>query len=198
MKPYRNRRQVMAGGLALAAGAVLSSRSRAALIWANTKTLVVYYSRTGHTRTVAEMIQRQTGGDLVAIETLKAYPQDYDTLVAQNVAEQRSGYLPPLRTRIDDIASYDIVFVGSPLWNVRLTPPVRSFLASHDLAGRTVAPFVTYIVSGLGHARQDIAELAPHACVMEGLAVLGADATLAEGKVADWLATLTNRQDISR
>ena len=85
------------------------------------------------------------------------------------------------------------VFIGSPLWNVRLTPPVRSFVASHNLAGKTVTPFVTYIVSRLGRAHEDIADVAPRARILDGLAVLGEDAKGAQSVVNQWLAALQNQ-----
>lgn len=188
------RREVVAGGLGLALGGLLATLPGAAQDWTGRRVLVVYYSRTGHTRTVAEMIQRQTGGDLVEIETVEPYPEDYDALVAQNAAEQQANFLPPLQTRVDDIGTYDTVFVGSPLWNVRLTPPVRSFLSSHDISGLTVAPFVTYIVSRLGRSREDIEEIAPQARLLDGLAVLGEEAGQAEGAVSEWLATVQSQQ----
>jgi flavodoxin len=187
----RNRREVMAGGLSVAIGGIMTSLPAAARDWTGRRVLVVYYSRTGQTRTVAEMIHRLTGGDLVQIETVEPYPDDYDALVAQNVVEQEANFLPILRTRIDNIGDDDIVFVGSPLWNVRLTPPVRSFLASHDLAEKIVVPFVTYIVSRLGRAHEDIAEVAPRARILDGLAILGEDAGQAGNAVGQWLADLT-------
>jgi flavodoxin len=154
---------------------------------AGRKILILYYSRTGHTRTVATQIHGLVGGDLVEIRTVEPYPDDYDALVAQNAEEQRSDYKPPLRTAIDNLAEYDLIFIGSPLWNVRLTPPIRSFLSSHDLSGKIIAPFVTYIVSGLGRSRRDIEELCPDTTVLDGLAVLGEDASEAETKVLEWL-----------
>lgn len=81
---------------------------------------------------------------------MEPYPDDYDALVARNAAQQRSDYKPPLLTPVDNPAEYDLIFIGSPLWNVRLTPPVRSFLSSHDLSGKIIAPFVTYIVERPG------------------------------------------------
>jgi flavodoxin len=99
------------------------------------KVLILYYSRTGNTKAVATQIHQLIGGDLVEIQTVEPYPDDYDTLVAQNAEEQRTEYKPPLKTIIDNIKDYDVIFIGSPLWNVRLTPPVRSFLSSHDLSG---------------------------------------------------------------
>jgi flavodoxin len=139
---------------------------------------------------VASQIHEAVGGDLVEIQTVQPYPDDYDALVAQNVEEQRTNYMPPLSTTIENIQDYDVVFSGSPLWNVRLTPPVRSFLSSHDLSGKIIAPFVTYKVSGLGRSRRDIEELCAESTILDGLAVLGEEASAAKPTVWDWLARL--------
>lgn len=187
-----NRRHFIAGGAGLA-GSALMTGSGAAEQWSGRRVLVAYHTRTGHTRTVAEVILGLTGGDAFEIEPATPYPDDYDQLVAQNVEEQKSGYLPPLRRHVEQIADYDVVFLGSPLWNVRLTPPVRSFLSDHDLSRSSIAPFTTYIVSGLGRSREDIAETAPGATILEGLAVLGEEAGEADTAVANWLNKL-NKQ----
>lgn len=158
--------------------------------WSGKRVLVAYHTRTGHTRTVAETILRATGGDAFEIEPATPYPDDYDQLVAQNVEEQQSGYLPPLRRHVEQIADYDVVLLGSPLWNVRLTPPVRSFLYAHDLSRSLIAPFTTFIVSGLGRSRDDIAETAPGATILEGLAIFGEEAGAADTAVATWLNKL--------
>jgi flavodoxin len=110
---------------------------------------------------LARQIHEAVGGDLVEIQTVQPYPDDYDALVAQNAEEQRTNYMPPLRTTIENIQDYDVIFIGSPIWNVRLTPPVRSFLSSHDLSGKIIAPFVTYKVSGLGRSRREYRRITP-------------------------------------
>jgi flavodoxin len=161
--------------------------------WAGKRILIAYHSRTGHTATVARILQEQTGGDLFEIVPAEPYPEDYDALVAQNVKEQQANHLPPLRTDVAAIRSYDLIFIGSPIWNVRLTPPVRSFLSRHDLSGKAVAPFVTYIVSRLGRTREDVAEAAPQARIIDGLAVLGEDAERAESIVNQWLSDVQNQ-----
>jgi len=85
---------VVAGGLLQASAGALAQP-------AGRKILILYYSRTGHTRVVASQIHGLTGGESLEIETVAPYPADYDALVAQNVEEQRSGCMPPLRTAID-------------------------------------------------------------------------------------------------
>jgi Flavodoxin domain len=76
------------------------------------KALVLYHSRTGNTRALARQIHEAVGGDLVEIQTVQPYPDDYDAMVAQNAEEQRTNYMPPLRTTIDNIQDYDVVFIG--------------------------------------------------------------------------------------
>src|SRR5699024_10670220 len=84
----------------------------------NKNVLIVYLSRTNNTKAVAEMIQAEVGGKLVGLELVTPYPENYDSIVAQVVKEDRTGYLPPLKTQIDSIEKYDIVFVGAPTWNM--------------------------------------------------------------------------------
>src|SRR5690606_1879730 len=78
------------------------------------KVLIVYLSRTKNTRAVAEIIHRRVGGDLVGLELEKPYPAHYQTTVDQVAEENRTGYLPPQKTKIDSNEKYDIVIVGNP------------------------------------------------------------------------------------
>ena len=78
------------------------------------KVLIVYLSRTNNTKTIAEIIYKNVGGTLVALELEKPYPENYRATVEQVVKENETGYLPPLKTKIDSIQNYDIVFVGFP------------------------------------------------------------------------------------
>ena len=91
------------------------------------KILIVYLSRTSNTKAIAEMIQRNAGGTLVAIELEKPYPENYRATVEQVVKENVTGYLPPLKTKIDSIQNFDVVFVGFPTWGLKLPPPMKSF-----------------------------------------------------------------------
>ena len=91
------------------------------------KVLIVYLSRTNNTKAVAEIIHSYTGGKLVSIELKNPYPEDYQATVQQVVRENETGFLPPLKTTIDSIEQYDIVFVGFPTWGMQLPPPMNSF-----------------------------------------------------------------------
>jgi flavodoxin len=80
------------------------------------KVLIVYLSRTNNTKAIAEIIHENVGGDLVSLELVNPYPEDYKTTVAQVAKENETGFLPPLKTKIDNIEDYDVVFVGFPTW----------------------------------------------------------------------------------
>ena len=109
----------------------------------NKRVLVVYFSHTGNTRTIAGYIHDTVKSDLMEIKTVDTYTDDYDTLLEQARKEVASEYCPPLTTKIEDISSYDVVFVGYSIWVETAAPPVRTFLSTHDLAGKTVVPFCT-------------------------------------------------------
>jgi flavodoxin len=135
--------------------------------------LIVYLSRTNNTKAVAEMIQESVGGRLVALELKNPYPENYKAIVDQVVRENETGFLPPLKTQIDSIHQYDIVFVGFPTWGMQLPPPVKSFLVQYDLAGKTVVPFNTHAGYGAGSAFGTVQKLCPKSRVLEGYSTKG-------------------------
>ncbi len=145
----------------------------------DSKVLIVYYSHSGNTRKVAREIHKVVGGDLVGIEPLEPYPNDYSTLVEQAKRELHSGFMPELDQGPVNVESYDTVFVGSPNWWHTIAPPVITFLSRADLSGKTIIPFITHGGGGSGRSVSDIANLCPHATVLEGLSVYGADARAA-------------------
>lgn len=136
-------------------------------------TLVVYLTRTGNTEAVAKMIHDEVGGKLVEVETEAPYPEDYQAQVDQVSDENSRNYLPSLKTNIDDIASYDTIFIGSPTWGMQLPPPTKSFLAKYDLSGKTVIPFNTNGGYGVGSSFDDIKERCKGCDVLEGFSVQG-------------------------
>ena len=137
------------------------------------KILIVYLSRTNNTKAIAEIIQRNVGGKLVAIELEKPYPENYEVTVQQVVKENETGYLPPLKTKIDSIQNYDVVFVGFPTWGMKLPPPIKSFLKQYDLKGKTIIPFNTNAGYGVGTGFETVKELCPDGKVLEGFEMKG-------------------------
>ena len=137
------------------------------------KLLIVYLSRTNNTKQVAEIIQKEVGGDLVALELKEPYPENYDSIVAQVAEENESGYLPPLKTRIDNFNQYDVVFLGFPTWGMRLPPPMKSFLNKYNMSDKTVIPFNTNAGYGIGSSFKTVKEMCPNAIILEGFSTKG-------------------------
>lgn len=137
------------------------------------KILIVYLSRTGNTKAVAEMIQEKVGGKLIPLELQHPYPENYQEIVQQVQRENESGYLPPIKTAIDRMDSYDVVFVGFPTWGMRLPPPIKSFLTLYDLSEKMVIPFNTNAGYGLGSSLETLGELCPNSEIKEVFSVRG-------------------------
>ena len=132
-------------------------------------------------------IAQRLGCEAIEVETRDAYPQDYDTLVDLVRQQASDNYLPPLAQQIE-LTDYDRIFVGSPIWGNRLSRPVHSFLESHDLSDKIVAPFVTYEVSsGGGEAPAQLQQLCPESDLRELLTVLGENAGNSGDEIDQWL-----------
>jgi flavodoxin len=127
------------------------------------RTLVAYLTRSGNTRVIAEALGRQYHADVFRIRTAAPYPADYEAHVEQANRERQAGVSPPLAETVSDIAAYDSIFLGFPVWGGALPSPVRSFLGAHNLSGRTIAPFVTHGGYGPGSVIATLKELAPQA-----------------------------------
>lgn len=137
------------------------------------KILIVYLSRTQNTKAVAEMIHAFTGGELVALELEKPYPENYRATVDQVVHENETGYLPSLKTKIDSIQSYDVVFIGFPTWGMQMPPPMKSFLHQYDLKGKTIIPFNTNAGYGIGSGFETVMELCTGSKILQGFSTTG-------------------------
>lgn len=134
----------------------------------NTKMLIIYYSLSGNTKNIAEIIQKKTGGDLFEIETVKNYPSDYTACVKEAKRELETADLPELKKSPPDMSSYDLILVGSPVWWYTVSTPVMSFLKQADFAGKKVSAFCTH-EGGLGKFFPHFKEQAKNAAVLEGL-----------------------------
>jgi flavodoxin len=170
----------------------------------NKKCLIAYFSRkglnyssggivdlkVGNTEVVANMIQKITGGVLFHIESDTAYPNEYQeaTEVAKN--ELRAKARPKLTRQVENMGTYDVIFLGYPNWWGTMPMPIFTFLESYDFARKTIVPFCTHEGSGMGHSEKDIAKACPKATVLEGIAIHGTSAASAESDVLSWIDRL--------
>ena len=152
------------------------------------KTLVLFFSHSGNTRRIAEMIHKRVGGDLVELKTVKPYPPDYNSVVDAAKAEQQADARPEIATKLDNPADYDTVFIGYPNWWGTLPMPFFTLLERYDMGEKTIAPFCTHEGSRFGRGIADLRRLCPKAKVLaEGFECRGKRARKAEKDVDAWL-----------
>ncbi|MBQ4405012.1 MAG: NAD(P)H-dependent oxidoreductase [Selenomonadaceae bacterium] len=148
------------------------------------KILVVYFSRTGeeynvgnitkgNTAIVAEYIAQKTGADTFEIKAAKPYPDEYEACTELAKKELESNTRPAIEKNIDNLAQYDTIFLGYPIWWGAVPRVLLTFLEANDFSGKTIIPFCTHGGSGLAGTEREIADACPNAKVLDGLAVVG-------------------------
>ena len=146
----------------------------------------------GNTQYVAALIQQAAGGELFLIETEEKYPADYDETDQLGGKENRERSRPALASHVDDIADYDMIYLGYPNWYYDMPMAVYAFLEEYDLSGKTIIPFVTSGGSGFSKSISEIQNLQPNAEVLtEGYKVTHSkvnDVTLED--IEQWLDSL--------
>ncbi len=166
------------------------------------KILIAYFSRTGeeynvgyitkgNTAIIAEMIARKVDADIFEIKPAQAYPDDYHACTELAKTELESNARPALAVNISNLAQYDTIFLGYPIWWGALPRVVLTFLESDDFSGKKILPFCTHGSSGLAGTQREISAACPHAEVLKGLAIVGTtaqnDSADAENDVDVWL-----------
>lgn len=145
----------------------------------------------GNNEYIAQIIQRETGGDLLAIETVQDYPTTHEPLLEFAYNEKADNARPELATQIENLGSYDVIFLGYPNWNADLPMPLYTFLEEYDFSGKTIIPFTTHGGSGFSRTIQTISELQPGATVIsDGLSISRNSVSGAESDVVDWVKGL--------
>ena len=168
------------------------------------KVLLAYFSRpgenyfygkrtnlkVGNTEVLANMIRQRIECDVYRIVPANPYSDDYEATVARNVREQQANARPAIVKPLASIQSYDTVLLGSPIWNNRAPMIMSTFAEGFDFTGKTVIPFTTHAMSGLGTTVRDYAALCSGATIGEGLAVRGEEVREAGAAVESWLRRL--------
>ena len=152
--------------------------------------LIAYFSHTGNTEKLAQMIADETGGDLFPIEPETPYPKDYNTLLDTAKTEQSENARPAVANTVENWDDYDTVFLGYPIWWGNAPMLVLSFEESYDWSGKTLVPFCTSGGSGISGSLDSVANAAPGAAVLDGFHVPGDLADSAQSDVAAWLNEL--------
>ena len=135
------------------------------------KALVLYYSQTSNTKTVAQEMATKLGADQEEIELVNPYDGDFNATIARCMQEREAGTLPELKPLKSDLSKYDIIFLGYPIWFGTYAPPIAALLEQIDLSGKKVVPFCTFGSGGLESSAKDLAAKEPKAEVLPGYGV---------------------------
>lgn len=163
----RSRREAFQVLIAAAAGLSFASSPMAAQTPGRSNQLVAYLTRSGNTRVVAKALSRNVGADLFEIRTAEPYPADYEAHVDLAHRQRDAEATPRLAEGVSDMARYETVFLGFPIWGGALPAPVRTFVATHDLAGKILVPFITHGGYGTGSAPETLAAIAADAQILQ-------------------------------
>jgi flavodoxin len=151
---------------------------------AASKSLVVFYSQNGATKTVAEIFQKERNADVFEISLVQPYPSTYDSTIAAVRDQRESKQWPALVNAKADLAKYDTVFLGYPIMFGSFAPPIYSFLDSNDLSGKVVVPFCTYGSGGRKASAGELKTLAPNANVTLAYGISNKRVTAENGAAA--------------
>lgn len=154
------------------------------------KVLIAYFSWSGNTKSIAEKIHAQVGGDMFRIETATPYPDDYQEAAYGVAKEQHEKNIHPELKETKDVSAYDVIFVGTPAWWYEMAPAVKTFLESNNFEGKTIVPFITHGGGGKYTIKEEMAKLAKGAKVLDPLVVYGKGNSDTEKELKDWLKQL--------
>ena len=135
------------------------------------KVLVLYYSQTGTTQAVAEELQKQLGADIERIEAVVPYDGDFQATIERSGKERESGEMPEINPIKANLADYDVIFIGYPIWFGTYALPIATLVKENDFAGKTIVPFCTFGSGGLGSSTEALKEALPKADVRQGYGV---------------------------
>lgn len=149
------------------------------------KILVAYFSASGVTKNAAEKLAKAANADLFEIKPVRPYTDadlDWTDKKSRSTVEMNDlSSRPEIANKCENMGSYDVVFVGFPIWWYVEPRIIDTFLESYDFSEKTVIPFATSGGSGLGKTAENFKKL------------LGANATVKDGK----LLTRASESDVS-
>lgn len=152
------------------------------------KMLVLYYSLTSNTKTVAQEIATRLHADIEEITLVEPYDTAFQATIDRCKADREKGVTPEINPLKSKVADYDVVFIGYPIWFGTYAPPIATLLDKIDLSGKTVVPFCTFGSGGLESSAKDLAAKQPKATIRQGYGVRAARLDAVPREVEDFLA----------
>lgn len=140
----------------------------------SSKPLVLYYSLTSNTKAVAQEIATRLDADIEEIVLVEPYDTAFQATIERCKADREKGVIPEIKPLKSNVADYEWIFIGYPIWFGTYAPPIASLLEKVDLSDKWVVPFCTFGSGGLESSVKDLAEKQPNAKIMNGYGVRAA------------------------
>lgn len=165
------------------------------------KSLVIYFSHIGenytesgikkleigNTEIVANYIKELTNADLFKVEAKEKYPENYDKCCSYAKKELNNHARPELKNYLLDISSYDVIFIGGPVWWNHYPMPIFSCLEKLNFKDKIIMPFTTHEGSRLGNTLSDVFRMCPGSKIKRGLALNGSHVKESKKEIEEWI-----------
>lgn len=154
------------------------------------KTLVVYYSYSGNTKQVVDMIKEKKNFDVLEIKPVNAYSDDYQKVVDDEEAKMDMNEIIEIKDVNVNLDYYDRILLGTGVWWYKITPAIRSFLNKYDLKDKVIVPFITN-GGWLGEALDDVKHYAKESTIKDAITIKFNSNTMEDSnKVKSWIDSL--------
>lgn len=141
----------------------------------------------GATQYVAHLIADATGGDLFEIKTTHTYPAGHKELIDYAKQEAESKTYPKIASTIENLADYDVVFIGYPNWWYDMPMVIYTLLRDYDFSGKSLVPFCTHGGSGFSQSVETIKKLEKDAKVISMPAISRGSVAHSRKGIENWL-----------
>lgn len=149
--------------------------------------LIAYFSWSGNTENAAQIIQEQTGADIIELNPAEPYSSNYSEVLDQAQKDMNADARPELANHVENMEQYDTILLGYPNWWATIPMPVATFLEEYDFSGKTIIPFCSHGGGGFGQSITDISKLAPNSRIGEGLSIHYSGGASLENDITTWL-----------
>lgn len=164
------------------------------------KSIIIYFSRAdenyfggalkyiekGNTEVIAEFIQDMTGADIFKVEPLVPYSKDYYECI-EEAKIRTANHDAPIKEEVPDISSYEVIYVGAPVYWGGMPEELFTALKGLDYNGKIIRPFTTHEGSGLSGVPRQLKEICEGAEVLSGLAITGSKVYESKSVVERWI-----------
>lgn len=182
----------LAAALAICFTACAQKKEKLSMDNNSSKTLVAYFSATGTTAKAARSIADITGGELFEIAPQNPYTDadlDWNDKQSRSSVEMNNAQSrPALKAKKADIAEYDVVFIGYPIWWNLAPRIINTFIESHDLKGKVIIPFATSGGSSISNSISELKKAYPDLNWKEGKLLN----RMSNNAIQNWIKSITD------